>query len=96
MSKRGFKRKGKWKVLAPVYSVLFVLMAVIPSIIADVYYVNHTTAFETGKVMSLIGLCVVTDVVIWGLSATIIIVVSVLIMVIVQIVRAIIDTIRLS
>lgn len=94
--KKRWKLTGKWKVLIPVYAVLFVLLAVVPSVLADIYYVTHTTAFETGKVMSLIGLCAVTDVVIWGLSATVIVVASVLIMVLVQLVRFIIDTVKTS
>lgn len=93
-TKKNWKLKGKHKVLVPVYAGLFALLALVPSVLLDIYYVQHTTAFQTGKILKFIWLCIASDVVVWGFAATIIVIVSVLVMAVVHLIRYIIETVR--
>ena len=84
-SKVGKKKLGlKWKILLPIYGAAFGLFALIPSIWLDVYYVTHATNYDPSKLGKLIGLCALTDVVIWGAVAMVLVFATAIGIVIVQ------------
>ena len=93
-SKVGKKKlEKKWKILLPIYGVAFLLLGVVPSVLIDIYYVTHATNYDPSKLGTMISLCAVTDIAIWGCFALLMVFVTAISLLVIQGVRAVKDAV---